>query len=193
MNNKHIILKILITFDIISLVRCNNYNSETKYIIGHKIDSLNSVYVYYNGSMSNVSKRNKTRDGYNLGLKYQCVEFVKRYYYKHYKHKMPNSWGHAKDFFNKDIYDGKLNKDRNLKQYTNPSYTKPKIGDLVVFDRTIFNSFGHVAIISNVTENKVEIIQQNVGKQTREKYTLKAQNNKWIIENKRVLGWLSLN
>ena len=57
--------------------------------------------------MNNVSGRNVTVDGYNLGLKYQCVEFVKRYYYKHYRHKMPNSYGNAKDFFIAQISDGR--------------------------------------------------------------------------------------
>ncbi|MFN6047371.1 MAG: hypothetical protein ACK45C_05080, partial [Bacteroidota bacterium] len=64
--------------------------------IGDKLDSFNNVYVYYNGSISHVLERNISKDGYNLGLKFQCVEFVKRYYYQYYKHKMPDSYGHAK-------------------------------------------------------------------------------------------------
>jgi hypothetical protein len=58
-------------------------NLETKFSIGQQIDSLNGVSVFYNGSFGNISGRNITKDGYNLGLKYQCVEFVKRYYYEH--------------------------------------------------------------------------------------------------------------
>lgn len=73
-----------------------NFNSE--HTVGQAIDSLNGVYFYYNGSVDNVVGRNTTADGYNLGLKYQCVEFVKRYYFEHFNHKMPNSYGHAKDF-----------------------------------------------------------------------------------------------
>ncbi len=46
---------------------------------GDVIDTFNSVNVNYNGLMSTVKGRNVTPDGYNLGLKYQCVEFVKRY------------------------------------------------------------------------------------------------------------------
>lgn len=66
--------------------------------IGEKIESLNNIYVYYNGKVGNVNGRNISKDGYDLGLKYQCVEFVKRYYFLHYFHKMPDSYGHAKDF-----------------------------------------------------------------------------------------------
>ncbi|MFA0963395.1 hypothetical protein AB9P05_16445 [Roseivirga sp. BDSF3-8] len=50
-----------------------------------------------------VSGRNLTPDGYNLGLKYQCGEFMKRYYYLHLNHKMPDSYGHARDFFNPSL------------------------------------------------------------------------------------------
>ncbi|HEY8366311.1 MAG TPA: CHAP domain-containing protein, partial [Bacteroidia bacterium] len=110
-----------------------NLFSNPNYQIGQPIDSLNSVIVYYNGPVSNVVERNVAPDGYNLGLKYQCVEFVKRYYYQHFKHKMPDSYGHAKDFFDPKVKDGELNKRRNLIQYTNSSKSKPKVGDLLVF------------------------------------------------------------
>src|SRR5690554_774597 len=126
-------------------------SSSTKHLkIGDKLDSLNGVYVYYNSNVSNVSGRNTTTDGYNLGLKYQCVEFVKRYYYEHLNHKMPDSYGHAKDFFDNTVTDGQLNKKRNLIQYRNPSQTKPKVDDLLIFGGSIFNKYGHVAIVSNV-------------------------------------------
>jgi hypothetical protein len=61
--------------------------------------------VYYNGGVANVVGRNVSVDGYNLGLKYQCVEFVKRYYYQHLGHKMPDTYGHAKDFFDRNVAD----------------------------------------------------------------------------------------
>ena len=68
-----------------------DFNPNPKFSFGDKIDSLDGVYVFYNGSVSHTEGRNKSEDGYNLGLKYQCVEFVKRYYYMHFKHKMPDS------------------------------------------------------------------------------------------------------
>lgn len=44
-------------------------NTNTNYIVGQKVDSLNGVFVYYNSGVANVSGRNTTADGYNLGLK----------------------------------------------------------------------------------------------------------------------------
>src|SRR5688572_16176754 len=85
-----------------------------RYSVGDKIDSLNGVTVYYNGLVTQAHGRNTSKDGYNLGLKYQCVEFVKRYYYSFLNHRFPDTYGHAKDFFDKKVEDGGKNRARNL-------------------------------------------------------------------------------
>ena len=160
-----------------------------RYNIGEKLDSLNGVYVYYNRSISNVEGR-YVKDGYNIGLKYQCVEFVKRYYYEHLNHKMPDSYGHAKSFFDKGVKDGQLNKARNLKQFTNPSKWKPAVNDLIVMGGS---KYGHVAIISEVTDKDIEIIQQNPGINGKSRVRIdlsKTSDNLWYIEKERILGWL---
>lgn len=168
------------------------FNFNRDYTIGQPLDSLNGVLVYYNGGVNHVIKRNTTADGYNLGLQYQCVEFVKRYYYECLNHKMPDSYGHAKDFFDHRLTDGHKNKKRGLIQYTNLSAVEPQADDLVIFDSTIFNRFGHVAIISYVTQHEIEIIQQNPGPygESRETYPLIYKEGKWLIQNDRILGWL---
>ena len=160
--------------------------------IGQPIDSINGVFVFYNGNVGHIEGRNLTRDGYNLGLKYQCIEFVKRYYFQHLNHKMPDSYGHAKDFFDKTLMDGQYNRIRDLTQYINASRSKPQINDLVVFGATISNGFGHVAIISNVDSENIEIIQQNPGPMGKSRVTfpLEKTNGKWEIKNHNILGWL---
>lgn len=107
-------------------------HSTPKYVVGQKIDQLNGVAVFYNGGVGNISGRNTTADGYNLGLKYQCVEFVRSYYYEHFNHKMPDSYGHAKYFYSKSIADGKYNSKRDLTQYSNPSNSQPQVNDLLI-------------------------------------------------------------
>ncbi|MTH16411.1 CHAP domain-containing protein [Flavobacterium sp. LC2016-01] len=185
-----IILVLALGYAGLKVVKKINLNSDFK--IGQALDSLNGVKVYYNGGVDHISGRNVTKDNYNLGLKYQCVEFVKRYYYEHDKHKMPDAYGHAKDFFDPRIKDGELNLKRNLTQYTNPSKEKPEAGDLVIFSGSLLNRFGHVAIISRVSENEIEIIQQNPGPfgSSRESFALKIQKGNYKIDNKRLLGWL---
>lgn len=165
---------------------CNSISKNYK--AGDRIDSLNHVVVYYNGSFSNVAGRNVV-DGYNLGLKYQCVEFVKRYYFEHYNHRMPNSYGNAKNFFQIGLADGQFNSDRALKQFTNPSKSQPQVGDLIIFDASITNSFGHVAIVSEVRDNEIEIIQQNTGS-SRDEIDLEEKDGQFYLDHSRVLGWL---
>ncbi|MFK7968724.1 MAG: CHAP domain-containing protein [Bacteroidia bacterium] len=156
---------------------------------GDKIDEWNNIAVYHNGLMSNVQGRNVSSDGYNIGLKWQCVEFVKRYYYQYLNHKMPNSYGNAKDYFNRQLGDGKFNSDRGLFQYRNGGISCPKPNDIIIFEASSWNKFGHVAIVIEVRNTEVEIIQQNdfINGARR---MLKLDGNTCTIENPRVLGWL---
>lgn len=160
--------------------------------LGKAIDSLDGVKVYYNGSIGNMKGRNLAPDGYNMGMKYQCVEFVKRYYYQKYGHKMPDSYGNAVDFFDPLLPDGAMNKKRGLHQYRHPGKYKPKTGDLLIYDSTSFNKYGHVAIVSDVNVVTLEIIQQNPGPMapSKQKFTLIKSKGNWVIGNDRILGWL---
>ena len=160
--------------------------------VGDSIDGFQGVAVYYNGSTRNVLGRHTAPDGYNLGLKYQCVEFVKRYYYQHLQHRMPNAWGHARDFFQASLEDGALNRDRNLFQYANPSRSRPQVNDILVFRGRSPRGFGHVAIVTRVSEERVYIIQQNAGspRNARTSYRLRRQGGRWKVAHPRILGWL---
>jgi surface antigen len=179
-------------FSVLITYTWKNYNLNPTYKIGQKIDNFNGVVIYYNGKVSTVKGRNLTVGNYNLGLKYQCVEFVKRYYYEKLNHKMPNAYGNAKDFFERKVQDGKINKSRNLIQYQNPSTTKIQVEDLIIFDANVFNKFGHVAIVSRVSKNEIEIVQQNPGQFAKSRVTidLKTRNGKYYVESSKVLGWL---
>ena len=181
---------LVIGFAAYKITKKINFNSNYK--VGQALDSLNHVIVYYKGGVDNNSGRNISADGYNIGIKYQCVEFVKRYYCQYLNHEMPDAHGNAKDFFDNTLADSTLNPKRNLIQFTNGSKSKPMPNDLLVFSGSIFNKYGHVAIISTVNENEIEIIQQNPGPfgKSRENLQLKNINNKWTIDNDRVLGWL---
>ena len=159
--------------------------------VGQVIDDYNGVHVYYNGkNFTNVVGRNVTYDGYNLGLKYQCVEYVKRYYYQVYGHKMPNSYGHAKDLFDKDLKDIEYNPARGLMQYKNVRYTRPQEGDILVYDSYSGNPFGHTGIISEVGDDYIELIQQNFGNKSRIKLKLVEYEGIFTIADYNVLGWL---
>ncbi|MFK7771327.1 MAG: CHAP domain-containing protein [Saprospiraceae bacterium] len=162
--------------------------------MGESIDDLEGVKVFYNGSISHIENRNVSKDGYNLGLRWQCVEFVKRFYLDFFNHKMPDSYGHAKDFFDENVKDGKLNEARKLIQHSNPSLVKPKIYDILIFGKTSSNAFGHIAIISKVSDDEIEIIQQNMGYfgKSRERIKLVFDFDRWSLKDPKVLGRLTL-
>ncbi len=198
MRKKNIIIILvsilLVLIGILVFKKVEIFNPNKQFVVGQKLDSLNGVYVYYNGGVGHVGDRNTSKDGYNIGLKYQCVEFVKRYYYEYYNHKMPDSYGNAKDFFDNSIKDKSINPKRDLIQCTNPSVLKPQIGDLIIFDGHVGNQYGHVAIISNVTQNEIEIIQQNPGPYapSRVQFDIDSTSKGFKIKHDRLLGWLRM-
>ena len=189
---KWLVLILFLIFGIYWVILHVNINPA--HHIGEVVDEFQGVKVYYNGGVNHVEERNLSSDGYNLGLKFQCVEFVKRYYYEHFHHRMPNSFGHASDFFDKSLNDGDWNIDRALLQYSNGGHFKPAVGDIIIFDSYLFNRYGHVAIVSKVSETEIEIVQQNPGpfQSSREKLKLNAKQDKFVVEHQRVLGWLHL-
>lgn len=164
------------------------------YAFGDTVDTLNGVAIYYNGSVSTSNGRHLSNDGYNFGLRFQCVEFVKRYYFQHLGHRMPNTWGHAKDFYDPSISNGQINPSRALIQFQNGAGASPQVNDLIIFGPSKTNAFGHVAIVSKVGKANVEITQQNPGPQGKSRITLPLTSKNDIPEVKhdRVLGWLRL-
>lgn len=94
---------------------------------------------------------------------------------------MPNAFGHAKDFFDKELPDKSFNQKRGLMQYRNVREYKPQINDILVYDKYPGNSFGHVAIISHIDDNQIEIVQQNMGLNSRIKIPLVNFYQYWTI------------
>lgn len=162
--------------------------------IGDVVDRLNGIPVYFNGAIGHSNGRNITVDGYNLGLRYQCVEFVKRYYYQRLKHRMPNASGNAVQYFDTKVADGGLNKSRGLLQYQNGSPAAPQVEDILIFGPRPGNPYGHIVIVSAVAENSLEFIQQNPGSSGRSRQTLALRRSESgvTVNHPRVLGWLRL-
>ncbi len=158
--------------------------------IGEVIDSFNGISVYFNGEQGNVFGRNVAAGNYNLGLKYQCVEFVKRYYFINYGHRMPYTYGHAKELFDESLPDLKLNHKRDLYQFINGSEYRPLPGDILVFGPNYKNPYGHAGIVTVSKGKKMEIIHQNVGESTRELFIVSEINGRFFVVDPDVKGWL---
>ncbi len=159
------------------------------YQVGDVIDSFNGVAVFYNGEYGAANHgRHYSDDGYYFGQRWQCVEFVKRYYYTVLSHRMPEVWGHASDFFDPQLEQGGVNASRGLFQYRNGEDEKPQVNDILVFTH---NGFGHVAIVTAVNRSGVEIIQQNKLLKSREKLPLKESVGRYTVGGVfKPAGWL---
>ena len=128
--------------------------------VGSEIARYKGVPAYQNGKQVTKSHgKHYAENGYYYGQKWQCVEYVKRFYHDALKHKMPNVWGHARDFFDPETGHGEINQARGLVQYKNGGADKPRADDLLVFRN---GNLGHVAIVTQVADDRVVVIQQNV-------------------------------
>lgn len=160
--------------------------------VGRVLDTYRSVPVYDNGLLFFRSYgRHYAQDGYYYGQKWQCVEFIKRFYHEAKGHKMPDVMGHARSFFDEELAgDGTLNERRGLLQYRNGSSEQPRPDDLLVFTDT---KHGHVGIVTAAGEGFIEIIQQNVLGSTRQRLSLTWSNQHcFIISPRTPAGWLRI-
>lgn len=187
-NRKYIYVTISI-FLVISLLGVIQYLKRDEAKIGREIDSYKGVVVYDNGkSPENNYGHHYSEDGYYYGEKWQCVEFVKRFYYDSKGYRIPDIFGNAKDFYDPAVAQGKLNHRRGLLQFRNGGNVRPEVDDLLVFTS---GKYGHVAIVTAVNEDSIEIIQQNVMGQPRQILPLTIKKDQYSIETtKPPAGWL---
>ena len=157
---------------------------------GTEIDEYKGIVVYSNGTnymSSHGLNFSNNEDEYYFGYKWQCVEYVKRFYYEIYGHMMPDGAGNAKYFFNPMLNQGEFNEQRGLIQYENGGDEKPRPDDLLVFTD---GSYGHVAIITEVGQDFIEVIQQN-SEFPRERFELNTENGSYTIQGERdPAGWM---
>ena len=132
---------------------------------GEEITRVHDVPIRSNGlgihsCVQGDENRHRADDGYSYGRKWQCVEFVRRFYKDHLEHAMPSPWGNATDYFLDELPHGARNPDRDLIQLRNGGPDRPRPDDLVVFKEAA-GGYGHVGIVMEVTEDAIMLAQQN--------------------------------
>ena len=166
-------------------------NGKQSLPVGEEIARYKNIPAYQNGEVVAQSHgKNYAEDGYYYGQKWQCVEYVKRFYHDALGHHMPSVWGHAADFFDPQISHGKVNPARGLLQYDNGGDTPPKPNDLLVFRHS---QYGHVSIVTKVTDKHLEVIQQNVHGHASAAYPIDKVKGKYTVGGgTKPAGWLRL-
>lgn len=159
------------------------------WLVGRSLDSYRNIQVYDNGLLYfRAYGRHFSSDGYYYGQKWQCVEFIKRFYFDSIGHRMPDVMGHAKDFFDPLLSHRGYNAQRDMVQFLNGGDEPPAPDDLLVFRDT---EYGHVAIVVSVDADRVHVIQQNIIGRPRQTFTLRRMNGAYsIISSRSPAGWL---
>ncbi len=148
--------------------------SLNQFLVGRVLDSYQGVPVRSNGFLFFQGHgRHYATNGYYYGQQWQCTEFIKRFFHDPKGHRMPDVWGHARAFFDPEVPQGGLNSRRGLVQFRNGGAEPPRPDDLLVFTDT---AYGHVAIVTALRGDAVEVIQQNVVGRTRQSFVLQVRS-----------------
>jgi len=121
-------------------------------------DASNPKCMAINHQIIQDSHNIDSQTNFNYGLKWQCVEFINRYYKQIYDKDITVKGGNAKDYWT-------LASDKGLDKYANGpnnapdgSTSPPQVGDIIVSQG---NPVGHVAIVKQIDSKGVHVAQQN--------------------------------
>ncbi len=116
-----------------------------------KIGDCSGIFAYSNGEKTGGGGTCGTNSvsGYTTGYKWQCVEYVNRYFFQKFGKKI--SWGNANTYYSNASSKG-------LKNAKNGGTDKPQTGNIIC---SAGGSYGHVAIIKEVGSNYIKVVQQN--------------------------------
>jgi hypothetical protein len=155
---------------------------------GTDLATYNGVAAKSNGEDQGTSDQWCAGSG-TYGLQYQCVEYIKRYYKEALSIDTTSKvWKlNAVDFYKRASTLGLLT-------YVNSqSLVAPAPDDIIVFGSTKNNSYGHVAIVVNVSAGFVNCIEENWSGNGMAILQLGQQNGVYTINPRgayKILGWL---
>lgn len=140
--------------------------AQTKLSLDSSMGSFNGVTAFSNGSSGrestvyNYQFDSSTGTNYNLGYKWQCVEYCNRYYFQINRKKIRVAGTNAVDYF-------ATASSRGLVAYPNGGAVAPAPGDIMCFSGGS-GGYGHVSICRSVSSTAVNVCQQNVTCTTRD-------------------------
>lgn len=137
------------------------------------------------------------------GLKYECVEFARRWLIIVYKITF-ESVDHAKDIYELNNFNSLTNPSVkiNIKKYNNiNNINNISYGDLIIWtNQGEFNLHGHVAIVVKTKNNHIYIAEQNI---TNQSWNGKKYSRKLLFHNNilvdtyypdtKILGWIKID
>jgi glutathionylspermidine amidase/synthetase len=152
---------------------------------------VDGVAIYHNPKKEketyHVAKKTETYDGIRYGIKYQCVEFVRRYYIKKFHSTFPEVDNAYELFDLKYATDLQTNKKVRLRAIPNSIQNIPEPGDMIIWKpEGRYRDTGHVAIMKEIVNRSIVTIVEQNGK------THNGQRN-IQIHHPGILGWMRLD
>jgi surface antigen len=153
---------------------------------GTYLGQFAEVAAYSNGSALYASYVNNSVNGIYTGMKWQCVEYVRRYFLSTFNTDLASKYnGNANYWYTNAAAMG-------LEQYANGGTTPPQVGDILC--ATGPSSNGHVAIIKRITGSKIFTAQQNFANDSTDldkPLTLTVSNGTYTVSGYTgIQGWL---
>ncbi|OMJ69881.1 hypothetical protein SteCoe_32270 [Stentor coeruleus] len=166
---------------------------------GTLIGSNNGVPAYSNGDCDFISDEHYYIGDVLSGLKWQCVEYARRWIVltqdlTFHKVQCASDIWH----FNTLLSVSDDNKNVPLYRIPNDSPCPPSPGDLLIYKRGNDAPYGHIAIISQVYSDLIEISEQNwdncywPGNYSRTMPLTKMHDHYFLIDDEYpIIGWMS--
>lgn len=150
---------------------------------GSNVGSFQGVPAYSNGTNGTASNQYNTVNGYRTGMKWQCVEYVSRFYWLVYGRQIAG--GNANSFYGNG---------KGLNRRANGGSVRPQVGDILC---SASGGYGHVAIVREVGSNYIVVIHQNwanTSADNAKRMTMTVSNGRYTVAaagSYSWQGWLS--
>lgn len=163
---------------------------------GSVLGVAGGVPVYSNCSAKCVDRQPMKVHGVFTGIKWQCVEYARRWLLRH-KGAVFASVNVAADIWTKIHYLQRVNHKGRiaLQNYPNGSRRPPSVGDLLIYARAYLGT-GHVAVVThvNLASHVVDVAEQNylnmkyAGHYARRITVIERNHRYWVLDPY-LLGW----
>jgi len=187
---KYIVISLI---GLLGLVFLDNNRQSGNIAFGMKLGESNGVVAYssYNRETNKYKELESTYyNGMYSGLKWQCVEFARRYLMATYNITF-DQIDYAYQIFDLDHFISTLDgKKIRINKTINDRKRLPKKGALIIWDRHITpHNTGHVAVVIGRTNNYVFIAEQNWDNNS---WNNKNYSRKLDINDPNIIGWVEV-
>jgi len=171
-----------------------------KLSFGKRLGNIDNVWAYSSFDKKELNKFSQLESvyivpsGLESGLKWECVEFVRRYLILTHNVTF-RQVDFAYEIFNLDYFTSTINRKKVRINKIINGMNRPKKGSLIIWDRHVtLDNTGHVAIVVKTTHNKIFIAEQNWDNISwnGKNYSriLPLYNN--MIDDPHIIGWIDI-